>query len=228
MTEEHKGFSYVSPEKQKKNAARLFVLEVIVLIFAIVGILGLLYYLGVFKNSTLFKSSPQIDTVKPAEKKLKIESKNDSQVDAVLSYSSDVSGYQLELLDKKAFSDLLKKWWVTGRSFPQLGSNSDIKEVTIRLTAEKQPKLLTTTPGSNISSSSSIKMDDSSLLVLINVSPDGLAAPEPGFYFNSQLILTLFNLTHVTNYQPSAEELKSQNTQIEQASRTKYFDVVKK
>lgn len=214
---EERGFSYESPEKQKKNAAKLFGFELSILIIVLIIILGILIYLGIIPLGKLF-SGNFIETSKVGTNNGKGRSQSydatpapTKPVNAQLIIRSANSNYNIEVSDpnNQKIIEFIKRWPVYGRTYPG-GGNKLID--TIELVLAPQPSnTAVVRSGDEITSSAKSSMNGNKLTYEIYLSENTLKefGDKAGDAFISISLFTI-NRT-VNNYDTGEELLKADN-----------------
>ena len=230
---DEENFAYTSPEKQKKSAARILVIEIICLIIACVIITLLLQYAGIIsisgilKNilpsatpgtSTSIKNLPLANEIERSTKKAEIllhnifEGRHEEVGDTTLGFSviSDNLSYRLSINDKKKVTDLLKEWKVYGHK--QDGQNA-ITNVKVHFTDIEQKGNIVRSIGIGVYLSSIISVNKNQMDVYVQVAPVILndKTKDPSKYFQTEFISTLYRFSFPA-YSP--QEVKTQDENL--------------
>lgn len=237
---EEKGFGYVSPEKQRKNAARILTVEIILLLIAGLVIILILNYLGVVP---LYRFAPRIfgflpvrsgiDKVVKGPEGLKnkpqiiLPTPNFSNVNRNISVVSDNQTiFNVDIVKEDELLDILNSWKV----FEQIVkiNTSGQREVSTPLVIH-----VTTSPLSggrildkngNIATSIATSLSkEESFDILVHINPDSYASTaELTDAFQSQILSHLYRLTHkaVTEQEASDRE-KNIIEEIQNINKTK-------
>ncbi len=229
--EQKKGFSYESPEKQRKGAAKVLVFEVTMLIVVIVGIVGALIFLNVIpypdfgqKNKTINQSNSGDNLIKgrnsltpPLE-----------QVMPTFSATSEVSTYTLRV-DEDKIIDQLQNWYIYGRTYSDgtAGSTNGkyLSNINVHLTNKEQP-IFKLRDEEGVYVGSGYKFEDETLNLFIYVAPRRLSdnKDEGNYLFNKQVLFSLRALgLKVNTPQQYGQVLKEVGQIVDQQRDSKLY-----
>ncbi len=185
-----KGFSYESPEKQKKSAAKFFILELIILGIAIISIIGFLQYSGIinimdFVNQNKNNVTTQIpEKVKPNKPKGEnpagiINRKTATlTIKPAISAISDVPNYQTILNNEEKLISLLEEWNIYGKYFYdsnlEYNDAEPLSTIKVHFSPIKQPNVLLSDTQGNSYLTYSANTSKNVMDYYINISEDTL------------------------------------------------------
>lgn len=174
--EKREGFSYESPEKQKRSAIKLFVIEIAVLMIVVVGILITLIYMGVIKLPFVVEEKQEVvDTRGYRDGTLPI-TPTIIPVEAELIVRSDNPDYELTISEanKEKVINIIKNWPVYGRQYNLNNKVSTVDTVEIILDANPS-NIGVVRDGDQIASSAKSEMKDNVLRYYIYFSNNKLS-----------------------------------------------------
>lgn len=202
------GFSYESPEKQKKNAAKLFIFEIVVLLIVILVIFTLLNFLGFISLSKITKGlglmlPETVSNEVPDITNNQLKGRNNltptiSLVKPELSVTSELQNSKLVLVDKKEMIKQLQIWGLYGYSYTDelAGSTNGLplKSVKIILTPQEK-KIFSVKDDKGIYVGSEYKFDSQTLILSIYLAPRILSdKTKANSTFNYQMLYSLLAL----------------------------------
>lgn len=202
MNDKKEGFSYESPEKQRKSAARLLIVEFAALVIVVVTIFGILTYLNIIPIRSIIS-----ELFNPAEENNLIEQSTTGQaittgrdievveVEPVFKVDSEVEGKKIILRDKEGLLRKLNNWNLYGRPYNDEAAGStngeSLKEVRLVLTNEEQ-KVFSHKDQDGIFVGSGLKLENQTLILSIYLSPRVLRDSQRSLnLLNQQMLFTL-------------------------------------
>lgn len=203
MTEGHKeGFSYISPEKQKKNAARLLIFEISVLVLAVCTIFGILVYLGVIslgKDKPVNKGNNTQSTM--PEKAWDANLYNvDKSVKPELEVISDVPKKSITMDNKAKLIEFVDRYHVYGRKYYLEDSSYSeiVKKIVLHLTSVEQPSNKYFVSGKAPIASTGMKFNKETLHLYIYLAKEAYEDrnASSGKYFMQSLLMTTYRMAY--------------------------------
>lgn len=196
------GFSYISPEKERKSASKVLLLEIVVLFIIGVGIVAALIYLGVIKlPGGVEKVDNQPNQVKKVEKALDSDLYAvDKTVVPVIEVVSDTPDISIKVTDKKGLAQFTNKYTIFGRKY-YLGEgkySEILKKLIIHLTDKEQPNnkyfLLKKVPVS----STGIIFDGNTLNLYVFLSDEAYTnkISTPEIFFEQSILTAAFRMSY--------------------------------
>lgn len=244
MAQENKkeGFSYTSPELQRKNASRILIIEGIVLVIVFVGIVGLLMYLGKINVGSWLTNKRSLGNSQPVGRgrmdppNNTFNTEKNTNIDPTVTLVSDTPLLTIKEATPEKVLGFVKTYDVFGKKYLlRPGEFSDfVENIELHLTDVVQPSNKyflgsTTTPVS----SSKITFQGQKLILTIHLSKEAYSNPNvtPEQFFMQNLV---FNLYHMQK-DPSGiglsadqqKELSQLTTKLSQ-DNTKYVVISRK
>lgn len=197
------GFSYESPEKQKKNAARLLVIETIALLFVLAGIVSVLFYLGIIKIPSINNNENSI--INYIGQKGRLPAPNNTRNTEKTNVSPSVTlvsdDPQMEIKEKepKRVLEFIKTYDVFGRKYLlRPGEFSDfLQKIEIHLTNVVQPSNKFFMGKTSPISSSNFSFLGNTLKINVQLSDEAFESQKvtPETYFMQSLLFDVYNMS---------------------------------
>lgn len=190
------GFSYQSPEKKKKDAARLFVIEVAILVIIVTGIFAALAYLGVIRLPFLPDGgSKTISDSGRGRTQLQV----DNNTNATVRVDSQIQGVKLSVVNTNKLIELLKNMNVFGRRYAPQGSNSQpvATNLNITLVDTEQTEHSVSTVGQGIlyGTKTTFEGEDINMLIYLGdfaLNDEGRSARDKGMLVQEAVVRALY------------------------------------
>lgn len=201
------------------------------LIFAI-GIVVLLAVIMLLTSKTAKKEPKNPLTKAKNENQGRIVDKNNNVVADIVT-ESEISGYQVNILNKSELVKTIAGWRLFGIKVggdpKKTAGFKPITTVKFILADKPQPYYLIGNKNNKLAATAGYDFEGANFLVKVNITKDGLS--EPNSYFEEEALRTVFNFTHPWDIKTGEQKqidafnafLKEKNTK-----KLTYFEVIKK
>jgi hypothetical protein len=207
------GFSYTSPELQRKNALKVLGIEVIIILIIVVLIFFALSYFGIFKIGDLVKEfdisqqSPQSEITEITHSQPTIVTGGENK--ANISVYSQISGYEIILKNTQQFIDFMTKIGVWGYQPTTQGViQPPIKSISIILTDKIQQNNQFKAEKTGIYMSADVDPQNGQVIVRAYLSPFILRQTESrrGEFLDQVVVTALYRVAHQSLAADTAQE----------------------
>jgi len=259
MSEEKKGgFSYESPEKQKKRAFSLFIIESGLIVVVIIGAFIALNYFGIFPLSRLFPNLfgglPQnneiikkvnkifVDPNQPAVQPSVTPVKYDKNAKPSIEVVSDIKGYDISIQNNDQLMQLMKSWNVFENEYSTTyGSHGStggypLKKIVVHLTDKEQKANIQAKDLNNIYAGSLTEITPGTFSILIYLEPKSIltgkvATMNPDKTFTVIFLQSIYRIVNSKKITNNSEAVMNQfynSFKTNSLMNNIYFKIVRK
>lgn len=187
MHQQDKGFSYESPERQRKSGLKLLGAELFVLLVVTIFIVGLLQYSGIINIMDFVNQNKNNVTTQIPEKVIPRDPKGSRITESLIpkatglpagtrgniEVDSQINGYNLVLENNEELIDLLTSWGVYGMYFyddnSKISDSKPLQTIRVVLTPDPQKGILIADNQNNPYLTFSTKYSLDSMNIFINI-----------------------------------------------------------